>query len=91
MLTIWEFGANWCGACKILEPIVADVVKEHHDVILKKVDVDNDENDYCTTYGVRNLPTLIFDGADKDFSQRVVGTTTKDNINSIIDKYNNIL
>lgn len=89
MLTILEFTADWCGACKILEPIVQDVLKEHQDVVFSKVDVDSDEQNYCGTYSVKNIPTLIFEGKDKEFFQRVVGTTTKDNINNIINSYKN--
>ena len=53
-----DFYADWCGPCRMLKPILEDVAKEREDIIVGKVNVD--EEDYLASrYGVFSIPTLI--------------------------------
>lgn len=90
MLTIWEFGVEWCSGCKILAPIVEGVVKDYYTVILKKVDIENDSESYCEKFNIKNLPTLVFEGKDKNFEKRLVGTVPASKIILTIEEYNNL-
>jgi len=57
-LIVLEFSAEWCGPCKILEPILEELAAEYKDkVTIGKVDVD--ENTYTKLfYEVKSLPMI---------------------------------
>lgn len=59
-----DFWATWCGPCQMQAPILEDLAKEVNDVIIAKVDVD-DNQDLAMKYRVMSIPTLIVfhDGA----------------------------
>ena len=50
-----DFYATWCGPCKMLAPIMADIANEY-DVI--KVDVD-ELGELAERYGIESIPTVI--------------------------------
>jgi thioredoxin 1 len=55
-----DFGAEWCGPCKVLIPIIEEMAAEYEGrAIIGKVDVDNAPG-ISAKYGIRNVPTVIF-------------------------------
>lgn len=55
-----DFGAEWCGPCRSLDPIVESLAEEY-DGRVKFVSVNIDENRQTpTNYGIMAVPTLIF-------------------------------
>ena len=57
---IVDFWAEWCGPCRMVGPIVAEVGEEYKDrVVVGKLDVDNN-TDTASKYGIRNIPTILF-------------------------------
>jgi thioredoxin 1 len=55
-----DFGAEWCGPCKALGPIIDEMAAEYEGrAIVGKVDVDAAPG-IASRYGVRNIPTVIF-------------------------------
>lgn len=81
---ILDFYADWCGPCKMLSPILDNLIKENGVEVIK-VNVD-DEPEISQEYNIRGIPTLVFvnNGNEK---QRLVGMNTKEHILSI---YNSI-
>ena len=54
-----DFGATWCGPCRIIEPILEEIAKEKQDeVIILKVNIDNCPN-LTQQFKIRSVPTLI--------------------------------
>ena len=54
-----DFFAEWCGPCKMMAPILKDVLKEVGDAVtIIKVDVDKSPQ-AASKYQVQGVPTLI--------------------------------
>ena len=54
-----DFWAEWCGPCRMVGPIVEEISKDFDGkAVVGKVDVDN--NSISATYGIRNIPTILF-------------------------------
>ncbi len=54
-----DFYADWCGPCKMISPILADLAKElDGEASIVKVDVDA-ESELAQRFDVMSIPTLI--------------------------------
>ncbi len=70
-----DFYADWCGPCKMLEPVVEELAAET-DATVAKVDVDAHQQ-LAATYSVQGVPTLVL-FADGEPVERLVGVQDKD-------------
>ncbi|HHV09246.1 MAG TPA: thioredoxin [Clostridiales bacterium] len=54
-----DFYADWCGPCKMIAPIVAELAEEYKDTFkIGKLNVD-DSPETAQKYRVMSIPTLI--------------------------------
>jgi thioredoxin 1 len=54
-----DFWAEWCGPCKQIAPVLAEIATENKDKItIAKLNVD-DHGDIASRFGVMSIPTLI--------------------------------
>ena len=53
-----DFWATWCGPCKMIAPIVEEIAAEREDIIVGKIDVDQ-EMELAVQFGITSIPTLI--------------------------------
>ncbi len=54
-----DFYADWCGPCKMVAPIVAELADEYSGVFkVGKLNIDN-EPDTAEKYRVMSIPTLM--------------------------------
>lgn len=54
-----DFWAEWCGPCKQIAPVLAEIASENKDKItIAKLNVD-DHGDIASRFGVMSIPTLI--------------------------------
>lgn len=85
-VALLDFWAEWCGPCRMLTPIVADLHKEYEGrAIIGKVNVD-DNAAITAKFGIRNIPTiLVFKNGE--VVDKIVGTTSKAKLAEILDKH----
>ena len=57
-VVVVDFGANWCGPCKSLVPILDEVVEEDPSKKIVKVDIDEQE-ELAAKYKIMSVPTLL--------------------------------
>lgn len=54
-----DFWAEWCGPCRTLAPIFAEVAASHNQkIVFGKVNIDENPQ-LAAKYGVMSIPTLI--------------------------------
>jgi thiol-disulfide isomerase/thioredoxin len=68
-----DFGADWCGYCRQMEPILSQLSAEGYPV--RKVNVDHDHA-LAEKYGVQGLPCFVMVVGGKEVD-RVVGATDR--------------
>ncbi|MBE6562658.1 MAG: thioredoxin [Ruminococcaceae bacterium] len=53
-----DFFSPRCGPCRFLSPIVDELGRELSDVVVAKVNVD-EENELASSFGIFSIPTLV--------------------------------
>ena len=81
-----DFYADWCGPCKMIAPIVAELADEYAGKIkIGKLNVDQ-EADTAEKYRVMSIPTLMIFKGGKPVDT-VVGAVPKKVLQEKLDSY----
>lgn len=73
-----DFWAAWCGPCRMVLPIVEEIANERDDILVCKVNVD-EEGDLAQRFGIMSIPTLlVFKGGQ--LTNKAVGARSKEQI-----------
>ena len=78
-----DFWATWCGPCRMVAPVVAEIAEEMAGAVkVGKVNVD-DEPELAVKYGISSIPSLlVFKGGDP--VNRAVGARPKAAIEALL-------
>lgn len=79
---ILDFWATWCGPCRMIAPVVEEIANENPDIVVGKVNVD-DEEALAVQFGIVSIPTLV---AIKDgkITGQLVGVRPKEEIIKLV-------
>ena len=77
------FWAEWCGPCRMVSPIVDEIAEERSDIVVRKVNVD-EQGELAMRFGVMSIPTLLVfkNGA---VVHKAVGARPKDALLALLD------
>ena len=79
-----DFWAPWCGPCKQVGPIVEQIAEEREDIIVGKVNVD-EEMELAKQFRVMSIPTLVVVKGG-EVTAKAVGFRTREEILKLIEK-----
>ncbi len=82
-LTLVDFYADWCGPCRMMEPIVHELADElDGKAKIAKLDIEAAQKT-ASIFNVTSIPTMILfkDGQE---AKRIVGVKDKDSLAQII-------
>ena len=80
-----DFWAEWCGPCRMLAPSVEAIANERDDIVVGKINVDN-EGQLAVTFGIDSIPTLVI-VKNGEVAGKLIGYNSKTIVNTFIDKH----
>ena len=84
-LVLLDFYASWCGPCKMMHPIIDEIINEYSELKVIKIDVDKNE-DIARNYAIMSIPTLIL-LKDGNIVEKNIGFTPKDKLDNWINQH----
>lgn len=73
-----DFYADWCGPCKMMAPVVAEIAKENPQFVVGKINTD-EQQELSQKYSIFSIPTLmVFKGGQVVDKQ--VGACSKEEL-----------
>lgn len=79
-----DFWAPWCGPCRMVGPIVEEIAAEHEDILVGKVNVD-EEMELAVQFGVVSIPMLVV-MKNGQVAAQAVGYRPKADIEKLLEK-----
>lgn len=77
-----DFFASWCGPCRMVAPILAEIAQEREDIKVGKINVD-EEPELAMRFQVTSIPLLVVMEGGKVVHQ-ALGARPKGDILSLL-------
>ena len=78
-----DFYADWCGPCRMVSPIVDEIAEEREDILVCKVNVD-DEQELANRFGIFSIPSLLI-FKDGEVVNQIAGARPKAQILALLE------
>ena len=81
---VLDFWATWCGPCRKIGPTIQELADEYEgQVIVGKVNIEEEADDLVSEFGIRNIPTILF-FKDGELKERSVGSIKREELDAKI-------
>ena len=78
-----DFWAPWCGPCRMVSPIVDEIAGERDDILVGKVNTD-EQPELAARFDIMSIPTLlVFKGGR--LANKAVGARPKEALLALLD------
>ncbi|MBQ0071712.1 MAG: thioredoxin [Spirochaetales bacterium] len=77
-----DFWATWCGPCRMLAPVMAQMAEEHPEIKVGKVNVD-EQPMLANAFGVESIPMVVL-MKDGKAVRATVGYQPKEQIEELL-------
>ena len=64
-----DFYADWCAPCRMIGPVLEQIANENEDILVVKVNVDENQS-LAVEYGIRGIPALLVFDSGKQVASR---------------------
>lgn len=81
-LVLLDFWAGWCVPCQMVAPVLDEIAKEHPEIKVGKVNVD-EEQELAVQFQVMSIPTLLV-MKNGEIVNQAVGVHSKQEIVSMV-------
>jgi thioredoxin 1 len=78
-----DFWAPWCGPCRMVSPILAQINDERDDLRVVKLNVDENQNT-AVRFEVLSIPTMIL-FKDGEVAKKLIGAQPKARIEAELE------
>ena len=83
-LVVIDLYADWCGPCRMLAPVLAELEAEYPEVKFCKINVD-DEPELAKAFNVKNIPMVAF-VKNNTFADLSIGIVPKETLKAKLEE-----
>ncbi len=77
-----DFWASWCMPCKMMSPVIDQVAEEHDEIVVGKVNTD-EQQELAVRFDIMSIPALLVFEHGKVVNQHV-GVIPKESVIKVV-------